>query len=70
MTSYETIIKLIGSTKTKRGLRVEARLDEREYETGKKISDDEIFVLDCNLIACTTYLYIDRIYLLSGSEWI
>jgi len=36
LTSYETIIKLIGSTKTKKGLRVEARLDERDYETGEK----------------------------------
>jgi transposase len=42
LTSYETIIKLIGSTKTKKGLQVEARLDERDYEKGKKISDDDL----------------------------
>jgi len=42
LTSYETIIKLIGSTKTKKGLRVEARLDEKDYETGKKISDGDM----------------------------
>ena len=42
MASYETIIKLIGSTKTKKGLKVEARLDERDYEKGKKISDEDM----------------------------
>jgi hypothetical protein len=42
LASYETIIKLIGSTRTKKGLRVEARLDERDYETGKKISDEDM----------------------------
>ena len=49
MASYETIIKLIGSTKTKKGLKVEARLDERDYETGKKISDDDMAKLKINL---------------------
>jgi hypothetical protein len=42
LASYETIIKLIGATKTKKGLRVQARLDERDYETGKKISDENM----------------------------
>jgi hypothetical protein len=28
------LLKLIGSTKTKKGLRIAARLDERDYETG------------------------------------
>lgn len=49
LASYETIIKLIGSTKTKKGLKVEARLDERDYETGKKISDDDMAGLKINL---------------------
>jgi transposase len=40
--SYETIIKLIGSTKTKKGLKIEARLDERDYETGIKILDEDM----------------------------
>jgi len=42
LASYETIIKLIGSTKTKKGLKVEACLDERNYEKGKKISDGDM----------------------------
>jgi hypothetical protein len=42
LASYETIIKLIGSTRTKKGLKVEARLDERDYEKGKKISDEDM----------------------------
>jgi transposase len=40
--SYETIIKLIGSTKTKKGLKIEALLDERDYETGIKIFDEDM----------------------------
>jgi hypothetical protein len=42
LSSYETIIKLIGSTKTKKGLKIEARLDERDYETGIKILDKDM----------------------------
>jgi transposase len=42
LTSYETIIKLIGATRTKKGLKIEARLDERDYETGIKILDGDI----------------------------
>ena len=42
LNSYETIIKLIGSTKTKKGLRVEARMDENTYQRGKKISNEDI----------------------------
>ena len=42
LSSYETIIKLIGSTKTKKGLKIEARLDERNYETGIKILDEDM----------------------------
>jgi len=39
--SYEAIIQLIGSTKTKTGLSIKAKLDKRKYKTGKKISDEE-----------------------------
>ena len=31
-----------GSTTTKKGLRVKAQLDEREYEIGKKVSDEDL----------------------------
>lgn len=48
LASYETIIKLIGSTKTKKGLNIEARLDERDYETGKKIQDEDMARLKIN----------------------
>ena len=40
--SYETIINLIGSTTTKNGLKIKARLDKREYRTGKKVSEDDL----------------------------
>ncbi len=37
-----TVINLIGNTKTKTGLTVEAVLDENNYEKGIKISDEEL----------------------------
>ncbi len=42
LVSYETVVNLIGSTRTTKGLRVKAKLDRKHYETGKKISDDEM----------------------------
>jgi len=41
LTSLAVIIGLINGTTTKTGLKVIAKLDEREYETGIKISDEE-----------------------------
>jgi len=49
LSSYETIIKLIGSTKTKKGLKIEARLDERDYKTGIKILDEDMSQLKISL---------------------
>jgi len=40
--SYQTIINLIGGTKTKKGLRIEAILDRKEYIKGIKISNKEL----------------------------
>jgi transposase len=37
--SYETVVNLIGATRTKTGLRVKAMLDPKVYSTGVKISD-------------------------------
>ena len=42
LVSYETVIKLIGGTTTKKGLSVAARIDEREYVKGIKFSDDDM----------------------------
>jgi hypothetical protein len=36
---YETVVKLIGSTKTSTGLRVRARLDRRAYKLGVEVTD-------------------------------
>jgi hypothetical protein len=38
---YETVVRLIASTTTAKGLRVTCRLDRRRYPTGRKISDEE-----------------------------
>ncbi len=42
LVSYETVVKLIGSTKTRNGLTVAARVDDKEYATGIKHSDEEM----------------------------
>ncbi len=42
LVSYETIINFISSTTTKAGLKVKAELDTHEYETGKKITDEQM----------------------------
>jgi len=40
--SYETVVNLISTTRTKTGLRVKARLDTNEYDKGIKISDEQM----------------------------
>lgn len=40
--SHEVVVNLIGSTKTRSGLRVKARLDKKKYPTKVKISDAEM----------------------------
>ena len=42
MVNYETIINLIGDTKTRTGLKVKAVLDTNEYETGLKVSEEQL----------------------------
>ena len=37
----ETIVNLIGSTTTEKGLSVICRVDEKHYETGKKITEEQ-----------------------------
>ncbi len=40
--SRQTVVNLIGSTKTNKGLKIKAVLDENIYEKGKKISNEEL----------------------------
>ena len=40
--THEVIINLIKSTTTKSGLRVECQLDKNKYQTGIKVSDDQL----------------------------
>ena len=40
--NFETVIKLIASTKTRKGLTIAARVDDKEYATGIKHSDEEM----------------------------
>ena len=42
----ETVVNLIGNTRTERGLEVCAVLDEHTYEKGKKVSDEAFQALD------------------------
>ena len=39
--TLEIVISLIGSTKTESGLEVHAWLDEKKYQKGQKVSDEE-----------------------------
>jgi hypothetical protein len=45
LVSLETVVNLIGGTKTKAGLRVKAVLDTNAYEPGQKIADAEMQAL-------------------------
>jgi hypothetical protein len=40
--TFETVVQLIGNTKTEKGLRVEAELDKKEYPTGTEITEDQM----------------------------
>ena len=42
LVSHEVILKLIGKTSTRNGLRVKAKLDRRKYPTKVKVSDKEM----------------------------
>ena len=42
LVDYETVVSLIGATRTKTGLYVKAVLDTREYGTRRKITDEEM----------------------------
>jgi Rhodopirellula transposase DDE domain len=42
LVNYETVVNLIGGTRTRNGLKVKAVLDTNQYETGLTISDEEI----------------------------
>jgi Rhodopirellula transposase DDE domain len=42
LTSFETVVNLIGSTRTRKGLRVKARLDKNTYPTGLGITKAEM----------------------------
>ena len=42
LTSHEVVVNLIGATKTRSGLEVQARLDSRKYPTKIQVSDEEM----------------------------
>ena len=42
LVSYETVVNLIGGTRTKGGLRIKARLDPKDYKTGIEITDEQM----------------------------
>ncbi len=45
LTTYQTIVDLIGATKTTTGLQVFAHLDTRTYEKGREVTDAEMATL-------------------------
>lgn len=48
LVDYETVVNLIGGTRTKSGLRIKAKLDTREYPKGVKFSDEQMAMININ----------------------
>jgi Rhodopirellula transposase DDE domain len=46
LTTLETVINLIGNTKTRNGLAIKVILDEKKYEKGKKVSDHDFNLIN------------------------
>ena len=44
--SHQVVVNLVGSTRTSEGLEIHCRLDENDYQTGRKISDAEMSELN------------------------
>ncbi len=42
LVSYEFIINLLNNVKTKTGLRISAKMDRKEYQKGKRITEEEL----------------------------
>lgn len=42
LVSHEVVVNLIGSTTTRKGLKIRAGINENEYQIGIKISDKEM----------------------------
>jgi len=47
LTTYQTIVNLIGSTTSKTGLTVRAALDTNDYPTGRKVSKKQLAAVNC-----------------------
>jgi len=45
LATYETVVELIGSTRTRKGLHVKARLDGKTYPTGVEVTKAEMMAL-------------------------
>jgi len=52
LVSYETVIQLISSIRTRTGLRVKAVLDPKEYATEVEIPDQEMAALNVRTHRC------------------
>ena len=50
LSDVETVVKLIGSTTTKKGLKVICKPDYNNYETGRKVADDMFDTIDIEWI--------------------
>ena len=48
--NIETVVNLIGSTTTEKGLSVICRVDDRNYETGKKITAEQKEALNIEFV--------------------
>jgi len=51
LVSYETIVNLVGSTKTTTGLKIKAKLTRRKYPKGIKVPESEMAKLNLKAAA-------------------
>lgn len=61
LTTYDKALHLISSTKTEKGLTIEAHLVDKEYEKGLKVSDEQMKSLNIEYKkVCPTWNYVLR----------
>ena len=51
LVNYETVVNLIGATKTRKGLQIKARLDRRSYGKGKRFRTKSLITWKSSTIA-------------------
>jgi hypothetical protein len=46
LSSYQIIVSLIGATTTTKGLKVACEIDDKQYDTGTEISEEQLAMIN------------------------